>query len=94
MICLAGLFNFVRSALDALTENTFKGDPTPVNVLLLVVAFVVGVGWVGYVWQQSRRMSPENWACEAEGAKARLLPDGEPGSADDNHQVELQGGRS
>lgn len=54
IICLAGLLNFSQSALDAMTHKVFHGDPVPVNIILLVIALVVGIALVGYVWQKSR----------------------------------------
>ena len=54
VICLAGLLNFSQSALDAATHKGFGGDPVPVNVILLVLALVIGVALVGFVWYQSR----------------------------------------
>lgn len=75
IICLAGLLNFVQSALDAATHRVFGGDPVPVNVALLVVAFVVGVALVGFVWYRSRAMERDRLEDEAEGAAERLMPE-------------------
>ncbi|KAI1374117.1 MFS general substrate transporter [Hypoxylon crocopeplum] len=54
IICLSGLFNFSQSALDFLFHRTFHGDPTPVNLLLLVLGLVIGICLVGYVSVQVR----------------------------------------
>ncbi|MCJ1245952.1 hypothetical protein MMC30_003156 [Trapelia coarctata] len=54
IICLAGLLNFVQSALDALRYKQFKGDPVPVNIILLVAVFLVGSMLVIYVYRKSR----------------------------------------
>ena len=59
VICLAGLFNFSQSALDATTHKAFHSDPVPVNVILLILALSVGVALVGYVWHKSRNMHRE-----------------------------------
>ncbi|KAL8918685.1 MAG: hypothetical protein Q9208_007246 [Pyrenodesmia sp. 3 TL-2023] len=75
IICLAGLLNFVQSALDAATHKVFGGDPVPINVLLLVVAFLVGVALVGFVWYKSRKMGRDRLEDEAEGATERLMPE-------------------
>lgn len=75
IICLAGLLNFVQSALDAATHKVFDGDPIPINIVLLVVAFLVGVGLVGYVWYKSRKMGRDRLEDEAEGATERLMPE-------------------
>lgn len=75
IICLAGLLNFVQSALDAATHMSFGGDPVPVNALLLVLALVVGVVLVGFVGWKSRRMKRETLEDEAEAAAERLMPE-------------------
>lgn len=76
IICLAGILNFVQSALDALTHKRFKGDPLPVNVVLLVVALAVGVALVGFVWYKSRKLGRERLEDEAEGATESMMPEG------------------
>ncbi|KAK3726147.1 hypothetical protein LTR37_000295 [Vermiconidia calcicola] len=75
IICLAGLFNFMQAGLDALTHKSFDNDPKPVNVLLLVVAFIVGAVLVGYVWRKSVMMGREKLEDEAENAGEVLMPD-------------------
>lgn len=75
IICLAGLLNFVQSALDAATHKVFGGDPVPINAILLVVAFLVGLALVGFVWYQSRAMERDRLEDEAEGATERLMPE-------------------
>ncbi|KAK3072329.1 hypothetical protein LTR53_007022 [Teratosphaeriaceae sp. CCFEE 6253] len=75
IICLAGLFNFVQQGLDALTHRRFGNDPVPVNVGLLVVAFVVGVALVGFVTRKSYTMGRAELEVEAEGASEVLMPD-------------------
>ncbi|TKA56567.1 hypothetical protein B0A49_11993, partial [Cryomyces minteri] len=74
IICLAGLLNFSKSGLDALTHRVFRNDPLPVNLALLTTAAVVGVALVGYVWRQSRRNERERLEGEAEGAREVLMP--------------------
>ncbi|GAB7357571.1 hypothetical protein MBLNU459_g0082t1 [Dothideomycetes sp. NU459] len=74
IICLAGLFNFSAQGLDALTHRAFANDPVPVNVLLMSVAFAIGVVLVGYVWHKARNMEREKLEEEAEGATETLIP--------------------
>ncbi|KAL9121291.1 MAG: hypothetical protein Q9187_002146 [Circinaria calcarea] len=74
IICLAGLLNFSQSALDALTHKAFDRDPMPVNVLLLVVALVVGLALVIYVWRKSRSIEREELEEEAEEAEEMVMP--------------------
>jgi hypothetical protein len=40
VVCGSGLINLSQSGLDALTHNTFQGDPFPVNVSLAVAGTV------------------------------------------------------
>lgn len=75
IICLAGLFNFVQAGLDTLTHRTFNNDPIPVNLLMLVLALVVGIVLVGYVGRKSYTMERELLEEEAEGAREVLMPD-------------------
>ena len=75
IICLAGLLNFSQSGLDALTHKAFNRNPMPINVILLVTAFVVGVALVGYVWRKSKQMEREYLEEEAEEATEERMPD-------------------
>lgn len=74
MICLAGVLNFLQSALDAVTHNVFLGDPVPVNVIMLTVVQIVGSALVGYVWQKSRSMARTELEHEAEDAAETSTP--------------------
>ncbi|KAK7923956.1 hypothetical protein PG985_006010 [Apiospora marii] len=56
IICLSGLFNFVQSGLDFLFHETFRGDPVPVNVMLLLLGLVIGTALVVFVWWKARMM--------------------------------------
>src|SRR5881275_1680953 len=76
IICLAGLFNFSQSGLDALTYKVFNRDPRVVNVMLLVMAFLVGSGLVSYVTVKSRSLRRELLADEAENARPVPMPRG------------------
>ena len=81
VICIAGLFNFSQSGLDALTHRAFENDPRPVNAILLALVFVVGSILVVYVQKQKRGMAREYLEEEAEDATERLMPD--PSMEDD-----------
>lgn len=74
IICLAGLLNFSQSGLDAMTHKVFHRDPLPVNVILLVIALVVGVALVGYVYHQSRHLKRDALEEEAEEAQDSRMP--------------------
>ncbi|KAI4216522.1 MAG: hypothetical protein LQ351_001011 [Letrouitia transgressa] len=75
-ICLAGLLNFSQSGLDALMHRGFNGNPVPVNIILLLIALVVGLALVSYVWYKSRSMARDHLEEEAEGAAETLIPNG------------------
>ncbi|KAI9796186.1 MAG: hypothetical protein M1833_006437 [Piccolia ochrophora] len=79
IMCLGGLFNFLQTPLDALTHQGFDRDPVPVNVILLVVAAVIGVALVAFVWRNGRDVQRRLLEEEAEGARERLIPGGEGG---------------
>ena len=74
IICLAGMFNFIQSALDALTHKRFRGDPIPVDVILLSTAFIVGLALVSFVGYQSRHMARDHLEEEAEEATEVRIP--------------------
>ena len=74
IICLAGLLNFSQSGLDAMTHKVFHRDPLPVNIILLVIALVVGVALVGYVFHQSRHLKRDALEEEAEEAADTRIP--------------------
>ena len=74
IICLAGLFNFLQSPLDALTHVMFKLNPVPVNVILMSIAVVVGVALVSFTYLRSRSMARDKLEDEAEGATESLMP--------------------
>src|SRR5690242_21450734 len=65
IICLAGLFNFLQSPLDALTHVKFNLNPVPVNVMLMSIAVVVGASLVIFTWLKSRNMKREQLEDEA-----------------------------
>ncbi|MCJ1296119.1 hypothetical protein MMC34_007684 [Xylographa carneopallida] len=75
IICLAGLFNFLQSALDALRFKQFHGDPVPVNVILLVGVFIVGSVLVYYVYRKTQEMKRDYLEDEAEHAVERTIPE-------------------
>ncbi|WPH01695.1 protein fmp42 [Acrodontium crateriforme] len=74
IICLAGLGNFSQAGLDALTHVTFKNDPVPVNVLLLLLALVAGALLVGFVYRKSATFEREQLEEEEEEAQEVLVP--------------------
>jgi hypothetical protein len=76
IICLAGLFNFSQSGLDALTHKIFHKSPVPVNVILLCIAVTVGTILVIFVWRKSQVIKREQLEDEAEGATESLIPNG------------------
>ena len=55
IIALSGLVNFSQIGIIALTKNTFRGNPIPVNVFLAVVGFVIGVAITVFVAVQGKR---------------------------------------
>lgn len=68
IICLSGLFNFSQSALDYLFHQTFRGDPIPVNVLLMSLGLLVGLAMLIYVGVQVRDLKRKMLELEAQRA--------------------------
>jgi multisubunit Na+/H+ antiporter MnhC subunit len=77
IICLAGLFNFLQTPLDALTHKTFNSNPVPVNLVLLAIALVVGTSLTTFVWHKSRTLNKEHLTQEADAASEHLMPGAE-----------------
>lgn len=74
IICLAGLFNFLQSPLDAVTHVVFDLNPVPVNIILMSIAVVVGSALVSFVYVKARTMRRDLLEDEAEGATESLMP--------------------
>ncbi|KIX07727.1 uncharacterized protein Z518_02381 [Rhinocladiella mackenziei CBS 650.93] len=74
IICLAGLFNFLQSPLDAVTHVVFNLNPIPVNVILMSIAVVVGSALVAFTLVKSRSMKRDLLEDEAEDATETLMP--------------------
>ncbi|KAF2421249.1 MFS general substrate transporter [Tothia fuscella] len=74
IICLAGLLNFSQSGLDALTHKAFDNNPVPVNLMLLIIALVVGTTLVIFVYRKSKQMSKQDLRQEANEAEETLIP--------------------
>lgn len=68
IICLSGLFNFSQSALDYLFHDTFRGDPIPVNVMLMSAGLLVGLAMLIYVGVQVRDLKRKMLEMEAQRA--------------------------
>lgn len=68
IICLSGLFNFSQSGLDYLFHETFRGDPIPVNVILLSLGLLVGLAMLVYVGVQVKDLKRKMLELEAERA--------------------------
>ncbi|KAB8664805.1 hypothetical protein FH972_026232 [Carpinus fangiana] len=89
IICVAGLFNFAQSGLDALTIKTFHRDPRPVNIILLCAALAVGAALVIFVGVRARSIRREMLEREAVSSeeRERLMPGGE--EVEDRHPIDV-----
>ncbi|CAN8099241.1 unnamed protein product [Discula destructiva] len=72
IICLSGLLNFSQSGLDYLLHQTFKGNPVPVNLILMGLGLAVGVALVSYVGYQAKGLRRKMLELEAERAVGML----------------------
>lgn len=68
--------------LDALTHKAFDNNPMPVNLMLLLLALVVGISLVIFVYRRSRQLGKKDLRAEAEGAEERLMPGAEVNGID------------
>lgn len=69
--CIGGAFNVLQSYLDKWTHTTFKMNPVPMNILLLIITVLSGGSLIIYVRTQLLRMKAN---------KGIPRPIGEPGS--------------
>ncbi|QGA21471.1 hypothetical protein EYB26_009182 [Talaromyces marneffei] len=79
IICISGVINFSQTGLDALTQGALKGNPIPINGVLVVLSFIIGTILVVFVQVESRR-----WlAAESEAEQQRLLDEVEEDSEEE-----------
>jgi hypothetical protein len=74
IICLAGLFNFLQTPLDAVTHKVFDENPVPINLILLAIAMTVGATLTTFIYKKSKFMSREALRREADAASEHLIP--------------------
>jgi MFS family permease len=74
IICLAGLFNFSQSGLDALCHKVFNDNPIPGNAILLGSALVVGLSLCIFVGVSSYKIRRKGLEYEAEYAQETAMP--------------------
>jgi multisubunit Na+/H+ antiporter MnhC subunit len=74
IICLAGLFNFSQSGLDALCHKVFNNDPVPVNLILLATALVVGSALCVFVGLSAAKLRREGLEWDAEDTEETVMP--------------------
>lgn len=55
IICISGVVNYFQSTLDKLTHTTFDMNPTPINVVLVLVTLVIGTITVLFVRSQAQK---------------------------------------
>jgi len=75
IICLSGFTNFSQSGLDALTFDVFQGNPTPINIGLAGIGFVIGVMLVTYVWIKERTWKGKAAINSTDDERLRLIPE-------------------
>ncbi|CAK7228877.1 hypothetical protein SBRCBS47491_007058 [Sporothrix bragantina] len=68
IICLSGLFNFSQSLLDYLFHKVFRGNPIPVNLILLGLGLTIGICLITFVGVKSRNIKRKQLEQEAENA--------------------------
>lgn len=59
IICISGLCTFAQSALQAITHDVFKNDPSPINLLLASLGLLVGISLVAFIAIGGRKVRAE-----------------------------------
>ncbi|KAL2069361.1 hypothetical protein VTL71DRAFT_15699 [Oculimacula yallundae] len=77
IICLSGLVNLSQYGIDALTLEKFHGDPTPVNIVLAALGFVVGVVLVAFVQHKGKEVSVKEYGEYLDPERQPLIPEEE-----------------
>ncbi|KAI5954517.1 hypothetical protein KGF54_002292 [Candida jiufengensis] len=74
IIAFSGICNILQQAMDKLTQEYFKGNPTPINSILVILTAVFGFSLIGFVKSQEKDIKRRNLEMEAEEATYRSLP--------------------
>lgn len=74
MMCVSGICNYGQIFLDYVTHTHQDGNPTPVNIFLIVLSVVFGGGLVMYILHQSKHIERERINFEAERACEEEMP--------------------
>ena len=78
IICVAGIFNFAQTGMDAATAKWFRHDPRPINLILLILISVIG--GVLWMWVTVRSKKLKRRLLEEEANRAmdneNIMPGG------------------
>ncbi|KAF8414528.1 hypothetical protein BGX38DRAFT_52179, partial [Terfezia claveryi] len=78
IICVAGIFNFTQTGMDAVTAKWFHHDPRPINLILLI--FVSVIGGTLWMWVTVRSKKLKRRLLEEEANRAmdneNIMPGG------------------
>ncbi|KAL3474246.1 major facilitator superfamily domain-containing protein [Aspergillus californicus] len=83
IICFSGLVNFSQYGLDALTHGTFDSNPIPINILLAVAGFIVGVILVAFVAISGRKLRAKEAQDAEDEEREWLIREDEEETEDD-----------
>lgn len=74
IISMAGIFNLLQATLDKSTHTVFKGNPIPVNVLLLTLTVTIGVTFLLYIRSQLKSIKRQQLEASAVNAPVEAMP--------------------
>lgn len=83
IICISGIVNFSQYGLDKLTHGPFHDNPTPINAIMTVAGFVVGLALVVFVRIKSKGVRRKQLEEDAEDERERLIPEEAQGEEED-----------
>lgn len=87
IICISGVVNFSQYGLDQLTHGPFHNDPTPINAIMTIGGFVVGLALVVFVKIKSEGIRRKQLEEDAEDERERLIPDSMRIEEEDEEEV-------
>lgn len=60
LTCLSGVFTLTQSLMDKWTHTKFQMNPTPINIILVVITVLSSVSLIGYIKYQLDYIRPTN----------------------------------
>ncbi|KAH3667917.1 hypothetical protein WICMUC_005130 [Wickerhamomyces mucosus] len=74
MMFISGLINYFQIYLDLLTKTIFKGNPNPINYILIGTTFISGGSLIFFIVSQTKKIKRIDLEIEAENSQEFEIP--------------------